>query len=249
MVQRLQRALIAILLLLASGCGGGSTGTDGGVSIRVVGTVKTTAGTPAAGVEITVKENGDSTTTESDGSYEIATIVNPGTLDLIIAKDGQEGQTSIEVPETKPTEALSVDLILDEASFDVAVVSVTVVQNNPEPKPTPGVTPSVQEYSIAGSLKTQSGVGIRDFGIAIEGASSRTKSDRQGAFRIKASDRTPILVISNKAHARRVSLGSIAANVSEVRVELVLSFDGGGGPSTSAAESRFKVSVKKRTQQ
>lgn len=237
-----------LLVTFAAGCGGGSGGTDGGVSIRIVGTVKSSDGKPLPGVAITIKENGDTASTDNNGQYSVDTTVTPGLVDLIVSKDNKETETSFEVSLSRPDQTIAVDLTLDEVEFAATIASVTIVQD-PLPTPQPSARPTqiaIQTYDIAGSLRTEAGAGVPGFTVKVQGSSITSKTDTKGAFRVSTKDRTPSLIISNKRHSVSVRLGTIPDYARLVKVVLTITIkdDSGGGIGVQAVNASFHVKVK-----
>lgn len=242
------RTLVVLLFLIGvTGCGGGSTGTDGGIAKRLIGTVKTPEGNPVSGLAVTVFENGDTTITNAKGEYEISTnLNNTKMIKVLVARDEREAQVLFQNPETTQTESIKIDLVLNEVSFEVIVASIDAFAKpastptphqtpvTTQPKHTPSKTPEVVKpsptptpslsYQIVGNLRTDADLPIGGFLVREQGSSIGSVVSPEGTFSLMTEDRTPVLVISNLRATRLVSLGEIPAGTKFVRVELILVF-------------------------
>lgn len=230
---------VSVLLL---GCGGGSSGTDGGVSLRISGKVKNTNGKALREVVVTVQETGDQVVTDADGSFEINTRSTEKMLTLLLEKDAKEATTSIDVSSVSEGDTVRVDLELDEVSFSVGQVSVMVDSGEPAPTPNPQ-----HALEISGNLMTQSGRGVPNFRVQVEGDRNYNSTDRNGRFRLTTLKRKISLLVSNKKHREKITLPPIADSASKISVSVELVFEkapGGGIQAMDQATFRLKASVR-----
>lgn len=109
-------ALILVLLLLVQ-CGGGSEGTGNVNTKTLSGNVRMSDGEPLVDAEVTVQETGDSTTTDSVGSFLLQTETDASILNLLIEKGALRASTTLSG--------------LDEFTSNVKV-DLTLLQNGDE---------------------------------------------------------------------------------------------------------------------
>lgn len=242
-MKRICKFLIAVMALaLLVGCGGGSSGTDGGVSLRISGKVKNTNGQSLREVVVTVQETGDQAVTDAEGSFKIETRAAEKALTLLIEKDSKEATATIDVSSANDGDTVSVELELDEANFQVGQVSVTVDSGEMSPTPIP-----VRDLEINGNLITQSGRAIPSFRVQVDGERSYNTTDRNGRFRLVTKKRKVSLLVSNKRHREKVTLPPIADSAAKISVSIELVFEkvpDGGIQAMDEASFRLKASVR-----
>lgn len=124
---------ILSLLLLLVGCGGGTTGTGGTGSSDYNGRVLTDAGSPVSGALVTLLESGDSSSTDSNGSFSIPSDIDAPSVTLLVESEANQGQVVVDELPSGPKE-VSVEVTINRASREVKLTSKRV---RPKSTPTP----------------------------------------------------------------------------------------------------------------
>ncbi len=219
------KTFFAALLIVLYGCGGGSSGTDGGVSIRLSGTVSDGSGAPLNGLSVTVLETGDSGATNEAGNYNLPTTFVGNTMTLLVSDGSKESRAVVRDLELVEGDVVDIDLTLSQSEFTVSIVSVVVnepVPSQPTPTPKPEATPQVQKIAVNGKLKLPDGRPVRGFKVSIVGERSSDVTDRNGGFSVTASKRTVTLLIENAQDKAEIKLPSVSANTRTITVELAV---------------------------
>lgn len=140
-------SLVILLSSLVIGCGGGTSGTDGGGLTRIAGTLVDSSGSGISGAVVIVEQTGDATQTGQEGSFSLDTVVMDGQVTFLV-EDGvsQASSTVYDLPPNpeKITVALQLDAPTNELSSEV--VDVKPRRKTPTPKPTP--TPTQGDIQI-----------------------------------------------------------------------------------------------------
>lgn len=147
------RSICAILVLLLTGCGGGTSGTDGGSSVRIGGIIQDTSGAPLSGVQVVVDESGDSDKTDNQGAFLIETVIPTSSATLRIAAGTTEGSTVVhDIPTDGSAIAVSVTIDPGSGSIEVTEISVVPIEE-PTIAPTPATsrTPQAAPPSVTSS--------------------------------------------------------------------------------------------------
>lgn len=149
------RILIIILaIILLSGCGGGTIGTDSGGTTKVAGEIVTSNGEKVPGASVTIAESGDQAITDQDGQFEIDTPITQSTVTFLVEVDGVSLSSLIsDVPLDPEKLAVVLELNLDELSVVVASSEVTP-RSSPTPQPS-----SVPERKVD-VIVNMSGLGV-----------------------------------------------------------------------------------------
>lgn len=123
------KALFGIVLLLITflpGCGGSTRGTGG---VTVEGRVQNTSGSPQSGVEVTILQTGDSSTTDEQGSYSIQSSALEA-LDLLLERGDFAAQINIPDVDLDTTRVIA-EIQIDTASNQAAVTKVDKEKRRP----------------------------------------------------------------------------------------------------------------------
>ncbi len=240
-----------MILFLLLGCGGGSSGTDGGVSIRLSGSVTDGSGVAQSGLSVTVLESGDSTSTDATGGYLIPTDIAGNKLTLLVSNGAKETQVTVGNLELVEGDEVNVDLILSQSEFTVSIVSVNI--NEPvspvvTPTPRPQSTPVIpQSITINGSLKLPDSQPVRGFKVSIVGDNSFDVSDAKGNFTLQTTERNITLSIENTRNKATVKLPEVSSSTRTVNVELaVLIALPSGDEVGTLALVPFEVALKRK---
>ena len=103
--------LSSLALFLSFGCAGGGTGgTDGGGSVKIIGLVLQDNEQPLSSGKVTILETGDSSLVTSSGSFEFPAVSVPETT-INLEVEGTRGNSTV---------------LLDKVTPDIAEVEVTV---------------------------------------------------------------------------------------------------------------------------
>lgn len=92
--------LLAIIILVSAGCGGGTSGTgiESAISFAVAGKMVSASGEPVSGAVITVMETGEQITSDSDGAFNITNAQPIITLEIVSGV----GNTEVTVDNSDP---------------------------------------------------------------------------------------------------------------------------------------------------
>lgn len=218
---------LIFFMFMIFGCGGGSSGTDGGVTLKIQGTVSNNAGNALNGIEIQVLESGDSTTTDVQGLFNLPTSVTENSVTLLVKKGDSERvlETLLEVNEG---DTVVYDISIDEADFSINVKSVTInpVPATPTP-PEPSLTPAPIQDVIHGKIVTRSGEAVSNLSVKIKGTSNFTKTTSSGKFTLKGtlSRQEAVLVVSNSTKRVEVRLPHLPQESVVIDIELLFVID------------------------
>lgn len=246
-----------IALISLGGCGGGSAGTDGGVAVRLTGTVSNDTGTPLSGIQVTVLETGDDATTDDNGTYSLPVELDSSTVTLLVNDGSNEARAVVRDLSVKDGDVLDIDLALSQSEFTVSVVSVVIngpvvpAPTDPTPTPRPSETPAVvQSIPVTATLTLTDGVTpVRGFKVSVKGESSSDVSDRSGTVSLRAKNRKITLIIENTKDRVSVSLPAVSDSARSVSVKLVViaALPAGGDISTLSG-ANFQIAVSGRPQ-
>jgi len=133
---------ISCSVLLAA-CGGGTSGTGGTGSTQFAGRVLSD-GLPVEDALVTVLESGDTGLTDSQGDFEVSTLLQSDSATLLVESGQVQAQTTI--PDIASDVArVELTLSLDKEQQSVNVDSRTDIKATPTPKPKrPRPTPTSQ---------------------------------------------------------------------------------------------------------
>ncbi len=130
------RATWALLFILISfGCGGGTVGTDGGGSTRILGMLVTASGVPVAGASLTIGNDTRVIQTTESGEFSAEQVLTSSDLPIYIDVNNSKSQVVISDLPENPLE-IEVDIELREQNSQALVRKKTV-----RPRPTPTATP------------------------------------------------------------------------------------------------------------
>ena len=111
----LRVAIVCGFLFLASGCGGGTSGTG----VRTFdGDVRLETGEPLEGVMVTIPSTGDSSTTDSSGHFYMVSKVRGDRVELMLEKASFRGTVVVAANEASGTH-VSVQLTVDSATNQI----------------------------------------------------------------------------------------------------------------------------------
>lgn len=129
--------LWCVSIAALAACGGGTTGTDGGSTTRILGNVTFQTGEPLAGGNVTLLETGDRSTIDPAGNFEIEKASLKDEVTLLIEFAGTEVQTtSLEVANGQ--NVLALQLVVTQKSDGLEIVELSIVPlSDTAPAPTP----------------------------------------------------------------------------------------------------------------
>lgn len=254
------RYLLTLLIMLCIGCGGGSSGTDGGVTLRVLGTVTSTNGALLSGLEVTAVESGDSVSTSQQGSFDLRTSIERDSVTLLV-RQGDKETTLTPLTGVQNGDIITLNLKLDETNFSISVVSLSITplgandptptpsnSNNPKATPTPRIE---QQDIVTGTIRTANGRPVDKLSISVKNTSIRGKSDRNGNFVLRGQlPRSGVtLIIANQAFKREVVLPTLPETPVVIKLKLLFVVSQSGQIDPSVAEQRagFEISIKSLT--
>ncbi len=123
-------ALFLVLFTLV-GCGGGTTGSDGGGGARTLtlsGEVLATSGSPLKGYEVTILESGDSALSGENGEFVIEGMIETLNPTLLIQGEGVDTTVSMgEILEQDSVATVILSVDLEIGSVAVADFTVSIL--------------------------------------------------------------------------------------------------------------------------
>lgn len=137
--------LFALLMFLASACGGGTSGTDNGGYTKISGSVRTTLGEPVSAAAVTVEESGDFDLTDQNGQFELLTVLQTREVTLLIERDQLQVSTTISDLPEKPKQ-IEVQMAID---LEQGIVGIVETEIKARPTPKPSLSPTATPSSIA----------------------------------------------------------------------------------------------------
>lgn len=131
MIAKLRQLIIALLLLVGIGCGGGTRGSGGQLYEGFIGDESLKA---LPGLSVTIVQSGDSATSDEEGRFTIQTTSLAGKLSLLV--EGSNISTTIETAEV-PADATRIKLTITIPSSGSSGASATieVTERRPPKKP------------------------------------------------------------------------------------------------------------------
>ncbi len=126
-------AAIIGIFLVSQGCGGGTSGTDIGGGTKVLGNVKRSNQAPLPEAEVSILETGDSTITDSTGTFELTTTLSDNAITFLVRADNSSLVSESQLIPNQPKE-IAVILEFDEME---QVVRTETIQIKPRPTPKP----------------------------------------------------------------------------------------------------------------
>lgn len=200
-------------LSLLSGCGGGTRGTGDELRLTVAGAVRDTTGAPIAAATITQLETGDSTATDTSGTFSLAVRVADGSAALLIEKGGFEATAQLEGLSTGASETpIEVSITVDLASGIVTGVEVIDLAPTPGGTPTPAPRPTSapndaereRAHQLSGLVVDQNNAPVSGVELSAPG-SGKTESRSGGRFNLILRTSAPTLRITVRLGANRGS--------------------------------------------
>jgi hypothetical protein len=239
---------LCLLILSIQSCGGGTTGTDGGVGMRLAGVLETEDGVRIIGGSITLEETGDHTVSSQNGEFDLLTdLVNSGRL-LVEAKINSTSffaRTEV-INFNQFTQLDNLRLIV---SISNGLVSVEEISVNPVPTPStspkPNETPVPEESIILGRIIFADNVPAKGVALSIKGQNATKLSDKNGRFNFKfpvGKESLSLLVKYNLADTI-VTLRRLPTYPIEIKINLKLGFNS-DDDSVSATASELSLESK-----
>lgn len=195
--------LISLLVFIFSGCGGGTSGTDGGATLRLSGTVYDSHGIALSETLVTLEETGDTATTTAEGHYTLeTTTVAEG--HLLIERAGDKPFSArtknIHFLEQKDLLSLDISVSIENGLAEVEDVSVVPVT----PVPTRTTAPPIQNTSstIQGQVVYLDDSPAVNATVSVVGDLERALSDKAGKFTLQFNDQPSeirIKIVINKS--------------------------------------------------
>lgn len=165
---------LSVLALLLSSCGGGTTGSDGGVVAKISGFIIDTNGAAVVGATIRDDLSGLETQTNQDGRFDLTLTPDSDSVTLTVNSQNDSYETEIPVLEDSNSLVL-VTIQIDTALEELNIVSLDVQNSDseelepetPNLDPTPGVPAPQGQTRITGRLRFAGGPPLRDVAVQI----------------------------------------------------------------------------------
>lgn len=232
---RVARCVLILVTAVLVGCGGGTTGTDGGgVNVRFSGTVSNTIGNPVENATVVIEESGDAAQTDNQGRFEIQTNLDSSEATLRIITADTEGVTHIQnIPSVESNVAIIVEFDLESGGIILENVEVEVQEiETPVPVETqgdtgPSATPTpetTQESLVEGNIALRYFGNLKGARVRVVGFGKETKSDSRGFFRLRfpVGQRTVTLQITSQFGSGTVKFGNLPARPIRLVADILL---------------------------
>lgn len=138
-VRALALPLLLISVFFTTGCGGGTVGTDGGGSTKIVGLISTSDGLPVAGATVQVGTERITVETDVTGHFSTEQIVTTSELAIVVTTSETSSQITVADLPLRP-EQVEVEIEVRVQDKNVRLRKQVV-----KPRPTPTAIPSVTE--------------------------------------------------------------------------------------------------------
>ena len=251
-----------MLAISFAACGGGTSGTDGG-GVIVKGLITETDGSPAEGVTVSIRESGDSASTDSSGAFLISSALTGNEVTLELERNDESAFVSPISIDPANTSEVQITVSLSSEEFTVNAVSVEVIPLNadradpgdgsgggtPPPtdggaRPSPTPTPELQLSIVRGTILGNDGNPLAGARIEVVSTGDSDRTDSNGAFRIDTDlDSGSLeLSISYEGFQGSIRFGSIPDPPIRATVNLIVEInDSGGGEQPSGGSTSLVV--------
>jgi hypothetical protein len=232
------------LTLLFFGCGGGTSGTDGGGSFRstISGSLEDEEGKGIAQASVLLENTADSGTTGADGSFSISADISSEPLALTVrTQDGQGGSVDLGTLSPETPNAFVI-LILDQSgNIRVRSIQVTPLPTpTPAPSPTPSgierpppqstaspTTPPPTEATLFFEIRVQDREGDPRSGVlvSVENSAATTNVAGLATFSVNYEGGSIRIVFAQGDFGGTVLLGRIPIQNARIEITIEISSD------------------------
>lgn len=165
---------LSLLALLLSSCGGGTTGSDGGVVAKISGLIIDINGAAVVGANIRDDLTGIETQTNQDGRFDLTLTPDSDSVTLTVNSQNDSYETEIPVLEDSNSLVL-ITIQIDTALEELNIVSLDLQNSDsedlepetPNLDPTPGVPAPQGQTRVTGRLRFANGPPLRDVAVQI----------------------------------------------------------------------------------
>lgn len=230
------------LILLISGCGGGTSGTDNGGGTNIFGRIQNADGAPLSMIQVTLLETGENDTTNQSGEFSIKSVTTSASPSLLVQGQGIDEIVSLgEVPLGQETINVTIEANTGTGSLSIVSLTVGVEDSQLLPaddQPVSGEAPVPQEQensapanpeerqgiNFKGSILFESGKPASNVAVVLKESGEETRSDTTGAFTIQSSFRASAarLVIKIEGSRFVVKIDNIPEGTLAVQLDIVI---------------------------
>lgn len=239
-----------LLILLFVGCGGGTSGTDGGQTVRILGSLVNQNSSPLPAATVTVLDSGESTQTDASGAFALETPSTPSLTVEVVTGQLRFQSTIGDLDPNSPEITLTIQIDTERGTISIENVSI---KPNPTPSappasapasPAPTPAPSTKSPStILGTIINKQDLPVAGVTVRLLGSNVSTTTDSTGAFRIESvvRDSQVRLRISTGSNSGTVTIGGLPSEPFTLTVTLRF----GSNPTRNG--SRLTVTVETRS--
>lgn len=224
-MRALRNSLLLLVLLLvgmvASGCGGGTTGSGDLINIKVTGAVVDTQGKGVVGASINDLISGTSASSGDGGAFELSAAAQSGVVSLDISANGTSGTIEVrDIPVA--AKSVAIEVVIDAVSGIATLASVEIdpVSTAPEPE---GVS-----QRIEGTVFGLTGRPVKNLEVSAGTQRARTNSQGRFVLQTKTTNGRIELILRYKQHVGLVKISGIPRTRScslRVRIEVSVTAD------------------------
>ena len=212
----INKIIFVLLLTCFLACGGGTTGTGAYSTRNFSGTLKDTSGNPLINFNLTVLENGDSTSTDQNGKFLLSTELENNRVTFVFDGGALNNELQInDLPDSN--EIIYLEIEADQENNAITLLSLKIIpltspdptpspvlDNDDKPKPTPtpndGAKPKPQKPTpiatptptpilnniYKGKVIDHSGEGLSGVKITLQNYSKSVFTNNSGNFEISS---------------------------------------------------------------
>ncbi len=256
MTRYLEKVLIILFLLLSmSGCGGGTSGSDGGTPVKLRGSIQGTTGESVAQALVTILETGDSTLSNDHGEFIFGTVSVSSDITLMIEYQGAEARVLIEsIPSEQSL--ITVELTFDSALGSASITSVSVERIGTPETPSASATPAPTtdrndedtdstQSVLRGVVYGADGLALSGVVLHIPGTRARQVAGSDGRFILAFPTKRRTLTLQAEYQGFKVTLniGGLPEYAVEVSVRIQLQVEQKSGPNNVDDKARLMGQV------
>ncbi len=246
--------LVTLISIICACAGGGTSGTDGGIQVRFLGTIQDPNGAPLPGVQITPIDGSSSGTSDAAGRFDFTDTVPTGPVELAVARSDFEPKTVEVTPQPTAEGGLNAEVRLevDVLEGSVTVLSVDATAPTEDPASSDESEEAEQEdqrnSQVKGSLEDERGQPISGASVTAEGISGRATTDGSGSFsfRVRSGLESIVLRVRFQARNSTVRVRNIPNRPVVITVRLQLNLGDIGSASGDSSLELESVSFRDR---
>lgn len=215
------------------GCGGGTSGTDGGTNIKtlkIVGRVLNENNSPLQSTELSVLESGDQASTDINGYFSLNTELDKQEVTFIVKFEDNETTTNSIVILPDDNGIAYIDVTLDTRNFTATVEALLISPNTPTAQSTANSRPTTNNeealIDLRGKIISDRSAPIYNAVITFNGQKERSSKEGKFRFLLKSGNtRSNVLTIKIGKIVKRIRLPKLPEKSSIVTFTIRIVFD------------------------